>query len=361
MQKLSNNRNIVNVAIIGTGFGSETHLPAFYDCKKAKVYTIFGRDMNKAKKLAKAYNTEKIFNSYNELLKDKNIDLVSISLPPNLQYKYVDKALDAGKHILCEKPFTTSKNDAIKLYKKAKQKKLLNAVGYQLRFQPARRIIKNFLDGNDLGKVISINMNYDFSSRIQSKPTWNWWSSFKEGGGVLNAMGSHQLDLLRWWFGDPVEVAAYIKNYNKTLDDEKKISRKVEADEISQILLKFKNDIICNLNISSVAIGWKASMINIYAEKGSLFLEGEEDLKFVRKTTAKHNLTEKETLLNKSWISGSIWRAAFYRQVETLIDSLIDNKGFEGANFYDGYKVQEIIDTIRYSSKRKKSQTIKYK
>ncbi len=360
MKNKPNKKNI-NVAIIGTGFGAETHLPAFHECENANIYTIYGRNKKKVSHLSKIYNVQKQFKSYKELLNDKNIDLVSISLAPSLQYKYTNEALDARKHVLCEKPFTCNKDDAYLLYKKAKKNKLINAVGYQLRFQPARKIIKNFLLGNDLGKVISVNMSYDFSSRIQNKPNYNWWSSTNDGGGVLNAMGSHQLDLLKWWFGDPIEVYANTNVYNKELRDKNNKNKKTTAEEIAQILIKFKKNIICTLNISSVAIGWKASMINIYAEKGSLFLEGEEDLKFVRKTTAKHNLTEKDLLLKKSWISGSIWRAAFFRQVESLIDTLITNRKYEGANFYDGYKIQEVIDSIRKSSKIKKSQKITYK
>lgn len=360
MTRLPNKKNI-NVAIIGTGFGAETHLPAFNECKDSTVYTIFGRDKNKVSKLSKKYKIKKSFKFYKDLLSDRNIDLVSISLAPSLQFKYVNQALDAGKHVLCEKPFTCNKDEAYFLYRKARKLKLVNAVGFQLRFQPARKIIKNFLLGDDLGRILSVNMSYDFSSRIQNKPNYSWWSSIKDGGGVLNAMGSHQLDLLRWWFGDPIEVIANIDTYNKILKDKNKKNKKVNAEEISQILIKFKENILCTLNISSLAIGWKASMINIYAEKGSLFLDGEEDLNFVRKTTAKHNLTEKEIYLKKSWVSGSIWRAAFYRQIDSLINSLVENKNFEGANFYDGYKVHVITENIRKSSIQKRVKKIKFR
>ena len=355
------NNKKINVAIIGTGFGADTHLPAFNECKNANVYTIFGRNDKKIDALSVKYKIKNKFKNYQELLKDKNIDLISISLPPSLQFKYVNEALDAGKHVLCEKPFTCNKDEAYSLYKKAKKNKLINAVGFQLRFQPARKIIKNFLLGDDLGEIISVNLSYDFSSRIQNKPNYNWWSSSKDGGGVLNAMGSHKIDLLRWWFGDPDEVYANNYIYNKSLKDQNNLTKKVDAEEISQIIFKFKKNISCTLNISSVAIGWKASTINIYAEKGSLFLEGEENLNFIRKTTAKHNLNEKEIYLEKSWISGSIWRATFYRQINALIDSLANNKKFEGANFYDGYKVQEIIHKIKESSIQNKPKKIKFK
>ena len=126
MTSLTNKKNI-NVAIIGTGFGAETHLPAFNECKNATVYSIFGRDEKKVSKLSKMYKTKKSFKHYKDLLSDKNIDLVSISLAPSLQFKYVNQALDAGKHILCEKPFTCNKDEAYFLYKKAKKLKLVNA------------------------------------------------------------------------------------------------------------------------------------------------------------------------------------------------------------------------------------------
>ena len=117
-----NRKKNINVAIIGTGFGAETHLPAFNECKNATLYTIFGRNKIKIDTLSKKFQTKKKFDTYKDLLNDKEIDLISISLPPSLQFNYVNEALDAGKHVLCEKPFTCNKDDAYFLYKKAKKK-----------------------------------------------------------------------------------------------------------------------------------------------------------------------------------------------------------------------------------------------
>ena len=84
--------------------------------------------------------------------------------------------------------------------------------------------------------------------------------------------------------------------------------------------------------------------MNIYGTKGALFLDGEEKLSMVRKTAAKHDISKKEELLSVPWISGSIWRAAFYRQINDFVNSICNQVNFTGSTFDDAVKNRNIMD-----------------
>lgn len=106
--------------------------------------------------------------------------------------------------------------------------------------------------------------------------------------------------------------------------------------------------------VSSVAIGWRGISIQIYGEKGSLFLDGEDSLTMFRKTTATHDLSFKDPLLTEGWISGSAWRVSFARMACSLINAIKTNQAYTGSTFYDGLKTQEIMEAIRLSNKEKR-------
>ncbi len=338
----------VKIGVVGTGFGGSVHLPAFQMCENAELIAICGRDHEKVDLLASKYDINHKCVDYESLLQIDEIDLVSIAVPPFLQYEYVNLAIEAGKHILCEKPFTLNFKQSEKLTNKIKKTNLIGAVGYQMRFQPGRQTIKNILAGKDLGEIIHVNMSYDYSSRLKNNLNWDWWSDKNLGGGVLNAMASHQIDLLRWWFSEPKIMSSNLSIYNDQLfDRENESNRKVTSEELVIANIQFKENINVSLSVSSVAIGWRTSTMQIYGNNGALFLDGEEKLTMVRETTAKHDLTNKENLLSVPWISGSIWRSAFFRQIQALVMSIYDDVPYNGATFKDGKNVQAILDLLR--------------
>ena len=82
-----------------------------------------------------------------------------------------------------------------------------------MRFEPLRFKIKKILEKKQLGKILNVNLSYDFSSRLYENIKHNWWSEKNLGGGVLNAMGSHQIDLLIWLFGKADKVFGTQKNW----------------------------------------------------------------------------------------------------------------------------------------------------
>lgn len=344
----------INVAILGSGYGLYSHLPIFKLNENVKIYAFYTRSKKKSNLIKKKYKTVKIYNNLDKIISDDQIDLFSIALPPSLHFRVLKKIIIKKKPFLCEKPFTTNLHQAKKITEYAKKNNVDGFVGYQLRFQPVRKIIKNIIDGGELGKIINMNLSYDFSSRINLSK-WDWWSDTKLGGGVLNAIGSHHIDLLKWWFGKIDEVLFLQGRISKKLLDKNNKNKNVNSDEFVHGIIKFTNKALATINISSVAIGWRNTFLKIYGTNGALFLDGEHKLTMIRKTTAQHDLSYKDNYIYEKWSGGSIWKASFKRQIDEIINILLKKKKFyEGATLKDGLEVRKIIDAIKISSKKKK-------
>lgn len=354
-------KKTLKVGVIGTGFGSMAHIPAFNQNKSCKIIAVFGRDKKKLKLIQKKYKIKKIYTNFNSILKNGEIDFFSVVVPPALHFRYVKKILEVGKNVLCEKPFTVNKKYSDKLIKISKKNKSTNFVSYQMRYQPIRQKIKSLIKNNKLGTILNAHLSFDYSSRLYSESKFNWWSLKKHGGGVLRALGSHQLDLLTWWFGKPKKVIALQTNFiKKRYNNKTKKYHKVNSDDITQLIISFEK-FNCTISISSTAIGWKNSVMQIYGSKAALFLNGENNLVLIKKPkknqqekTKEINISIKENFFKYNWIKKSIWRAALLRQINNIVDHKLKNKKYLGASFQDGHNVNKIIYAAELSVQKKK-------
>ncbi len=343
---------IMQVGIIGTGFGGFVHVPAFADCASTNVAAIFSRSKSKAQKVAERFQIDRVVASYDEILKSPDIQIVSIATPPATHHVIVMEAVKHGKHVVCEKPFAVNFAEADAMYQVTRNASLVNAIGHQMRFHPNHVTVKNILDGGDLGRIIQVNLSYSTSNRIDATLPWDWRSDQNAGGGELNAMGSHQIDLLRWWFGEVETVSGTLKTFiEKRKDPTHGELKAVTADDLVSFQLQFKSGALATAVVSSVAVGWKGFSVSIYGEMGALFIEGESQLTMFRRTTAVHDLSFKDPWLCKLWVAGSIWRASFGRLVENFVGAVSGLEHFKGATFADGREVQRIIEAIRVSNR----------
>ena len=180
------------------------------------------------------------------------------------------------------------------------------------------------------------------------------------GGGALYNMGSHHIDNMLWMFGKPNAVIAKTNNFNKRLKNNSKGLKKVTADESFEAIFLFRSNLSINMSISSTALGWKNTDLKIYGSNASIFLSGESNVTLFRKTTAQHEFFVKDDLVHDKWTCGSIWRAAFYRQVEDIVNSVIANKKSNAASIVDSLNTHLIMEAIHESSKNKSLIKIQY-
>src|SRR4028119_1435119 len=112
----------IGVAIVGTGFGEKIHIPGFQEHPRTQLVTVYNRDLDKAKALASTHNIPHVCDRLEDALALPDVAAVSISTPPFLHYEMAKLALQAGKHLLLEKPMTLSASEAWELYQIATAK-----------------------------------------------------------------------------------------------------------------------------------------------------------------------------------------------------------------------------------------------
>lgn len=196
---------MIRFGIIGCGAITEnSYLPAFEKSKTAQLTCLVDSDKSRISALGRGLDLDYAGQDM-EAITD-HVDAVIIAVPNYLHHGIARTFLEKGKHVLCEKPVTTTVEDCEDLLQMANSNALTFTVGHVRRFYPAVKKIKEIVAENILGSLIA----FDFrEGTVFSWPTVSGYIFDKEkaGGGVLMDIGVHLLDLLLWWLDDePVDV-----------------------------------------------------------------------------------------------------------------------------------------------------------
>lgn len=238
--------------ILGAG-NIATKMAATLDFLRNELipYAISARDISRAEALRSKFNFEKAYGSYDEMLRDPNVDVVYISTTNPMHYEHAKASLLAGKHIICEKPFTVTTEQAIEIFSVAKSKNLFALEAVWTRFQPYVKQIKEIIDSGEIGTPRFIQAT--FALQISHKermiePT---------GGGALLDLGIY-----------PIHFASLFLGYEYTRLTSHSIKAPSGVDDQSTITLEYANGAIADLSTSmSAAYGTSA---RIAGTRGSI-------------------------------------------------------------------------------------------
>lgn len=197
----------IGIGIIGAGGIAAAHADAYRRCKRAELVAVTDASPQAAAAAAEKYSMESL--NLEAFLANPRIEAVSICTPPSSHGELAMAALQAGKHVLLEKPVTVSLDEADRLIAVARAAGSLKAmVAHSHRFWPANQKAKELLDGGAIGDVIMVRD--DILSQMRVEPGRLPWRSKREvaGGGVVMDNGVHALDRLRYWLGRPIAAVS---------------------------------------------------------------------------------------------------------------------------------------------------------
>ena len=218
------------VAIVGFGFMGKTHFGAWKKVRGAKVVAICDQCLSQltakvvgnikgAADNSAVPKSVKVYENFDEMLKAGDIDIVDITLPTMLHAETVIKALQSGRHVMCEKPMALNVKDCDRMIAAAKAAKRVLMVAHVVRFQPANLYLRKLIESKRYGKVIAA----DFT-RFIAPPKWSpkgadWFFDEKKSGGVFLDAHIHDVDLIVSLFGKPDRVSAEIHRTAKGYPD----------------------------------------------------------------------------------------------------------------------------------------------
>ena len=266
---------MVRIGIVGTGWGARVQVPTFREAG-LDVVAIAGHDRAKTRRLADELGV-RAHDDWREVVTANDVELISIVTPPSEHREMALAALEAGKHVLCEKPTALHAGEAEELLSAARQRpQQLALIDHELRFLPSWREARARM--GKLGGIRYAEVRYSSPARGARGREWNWWSDAGRGGGIWGAVGSHFVDALRY-FGLEIESAQAML---RTIIDARPADggmRAVTSDDFASVDLRLRGGAVAVMNFSVVATGPdEASVLTIYGEDGSMRFTGEEVL-----------------------------------------------------------------------------------
>ena len=198
----------VRIGIIGCGgIANGKHMPALKKIEEAEMVAFCDIIEERAVKAAKEFGVEgaKVYTDYRKLLEDESIESVHVCTP-NRSHSFITiDALEAGKHVMCEKPMAKTYAEAKKMYETAQRTGKKLTIGYQQRWRPDSLYLKEACDNGDLGDIY---YGRAIALRRRAVPTWGvFLTESEQGGGPLIDIGTHALDLTLWMMNN-YEVAS---------------------------------------------------------------------------------------------------------------------------------------------------------
>ncbi len=201
----------INTAIIGFGIsGKFFHAPFIHTNRGFRLKIVVERHSKKSNKL---YPNVEVIRDYHDLFDDSTIDLVVVTTPNVFHFQMVKDILEAGKHVVIEKPFTTNTEEADKLIKLAKSLNLNLFVYHNRRWDGDFITIKNVLKSRVLGPIESYEAHFDRYRPHLKKDAWR--DVDQPGGGIVYDLGSHLIDQTLQLFGKPESLLADIQKQRK--------------------------------------------------------------------------------------------------------------------------------------------------
>jgi len=343
----------LRVGVIGTGFGAQVQIPAFCAHPRVEVVAVASGTAGKARQVASRFAIPHAFDDYREMLDRADLDLVSITSPPDTHHPMTLAALERNRHVLCEKPMALSAGQAEEMVEAAARRPGVHAIDFELRFNPNRRKIKRLIDEGFIGRPRHALITVVGTSRADPSKPWTWWSDAGRGGGILGAQSSHQIDLLRWWLGEIESVSGAVQTYvTERPAPDGSLRMPVTAEDFAAFTMRFAAGAVGTVVNSGVAAHPVGPRTEIWGDEGTLVLHQDERLWAAGRGEDLEEITEPETLKAPPGMEYSpLWGLSFVRLADHLVNVILEEVPIEpAATFADGLKVQLVLDALRESS-----------
>jgi len=315
----------MNLGIVGAGMIVKDFLSFTHELPEIKLEAIVARNIENLKNLQSMHNIKEIFTDLDECLSSPSIDTIYVAVPNNLHYSVAKKALEAGKNVICEKPFTLDYHETVELFELAESKNLILIEAITNQYLPNYLEIKENL--SQIGNIRLVECNFSqLSSRYEAFKKGIIAPVFdkNQGGGVLGDLNIYNIHFVVGLFGAP-KNSEYYPNIVREVDTSGILI--LEYDEFKVVCIAAKDT-------------YNNSYANIQGDKGLIKVIG--TLNEVPNYIIKNK--EVEMKVNKN-----IHKHRMYSEFKKFID-VIDNKDFD---FMQKQKVHSLAVMEIFDKSRK--------
>lgn len=339
----------IRVGVIGTGFGVEVQIPSFQLHPDTEVVAVCSAHLERAKEAAARFGLPYAFADYRAMVALPDLDLVSVVTPPHLHYPMTMAALEAGKHVLCEKPMAMDAAEARTMLQRAEDASVVHMIAFEHRFTTQRAWATELIGQGYLGEPRFAVVRLFAPSPVGPSPDrWGWVADRSQGGGILNAIGSHYIDALRSWFGEVTAVCGSTAI----------LAGSGSADDSFEFQLRLQSGVRASMTASTALATGSGVTTELTGAEGCLVLpQGDSffpprDGKVLgrrRGESELHELPMPEAILRRHDVPGDRRIRSFLVLVNQLVTAIRGGEQ-QGPTFVDGLRCQEVTDAVRASS-----------
>lgn len=374
----------VGVGMLGHGFMGRAHANAYRKIPhtfwppevQPRLVAVCGRSEKRAAQAATRYGFEGYYTDWRDLVADERVNLLDNVAWHDAHVEPCVAALEAGKHVLCEKPLAVTAAGAKEMRDAAVATGKQNMVAFNYRFAPAVRLAREIIEGGLLGHINHARISYLQEHQADASAPYPWVG---RESGVLLGLGSHVIDLSRFLVGEPARVTGFVRTFNRhrpTPDDPEQLVE-VEDDDAAVAQVEFVGGALGTLEAAWICAGNKNRLeFEIRGSAGSLRWNL-EDLNRLHVFLTHPNKVEgvagfEDVLVTEGhhpyhgawWPHGHVlgWEHLHVNLVHHLLSAIADGGAVApwGATFEDGYRAAVVSEAIEEASRRGQSVEVSY-
>jgi predicted dehydrogenase len=241
----------VRVGLVGTSWWAEAmYLPALADHPIGRITALCGRDLDRAQKVAASWAITHASTDWTTMLDSGEIDALIVATPNETHYEITMAALDRGLPVLCEKPLGMNVAEAHKMAETATERGAITMVPFTYRNMPTNQFVKQLIVDGYVGRPYHLSMRYFAGYARDGAYAWRF-DEEKAGTGILGDLGSHWLDMARWFLGEVSAVSAH-RDFFVDREPRPDGSTYIPVEDSAVISARFESGASATLQVSAV-------------------------------------------------------------------------------------------------------------
>ncbi len=349
----------IRTAVIGTSWWADgAHLPGLRARADVELVALCGRDEARLAQMAGKFGIPRAFTDYRRMLSEIRPEVVVVSTPNHLHAPMTLAALEAGAHVICEKPLALTAAEAATMLERAEALRRRHLTFFSYRGMPGPRYVKRLIDSGYIGQPYHAQAAYLHGSWLDRSRLVEWKTTRAESGsGVLGDLGVHVIDMLQWWIGPIARVAGRLATFiaERPRADGSRVQ--VETDDATAFVAEFAGGGQATAQLSRVAAQRKNfQRFDLYGSEGTIVYAYDQPLAHVGQVFgARFGEGDLKPLdippeLGQGFAGQDTFPSVYRALTDPFFASLRAPGPTPAPNFADGLAAQKVVDAIARSS-----------